>query len=189
MTDAFAAAAAAQAAAAAETSSTPLVDEEDGGSSLFGGEKLPGLFNKFVPAGVARTGIIAKAPKDRQSRDIDGNPKFWDEANKKVTITDTGRPLNDTVIVLDTEYRFTPEEIEARAIDPMDVEDDKGRRGLFASGDMKKAIMKAIREARVRRESEMVGMRLTVIRGRKVPIPGTNKEKWTDFTAKLERVS
>jgi hypothetical protein len=136
-----------------------------------------------------RTGIIMKPPVDRQSRDVDNNPKFWDDVAKKVVTHDTGRPLNDTVIVLQTEYRYTAQEIADRGLDDLDVQDDKGVRGVFASGDLKKAIMKAIREARVRTEKEMVGMRLTLDRGKKVPIAGTNKTQWTGATAKLERVS
>lgn len=193
MSDAFsrAAAQATQAIAAENQAvrdqSSDLTDSEDGQSSLFGGEKLPGLFHKFVMPGESRTGIIAKAPVDRQSRNIEGDPKFWDPDTKKVVTHDTGRPMKDTVIVLQTEYRFTPQEIADRNIDPLDVEDDKGVRGIFASGEMKAAIVKAVRAARVRSETEMVGMRLTVTRGKKVPIEG-NKTKWTDITAVLERV-
>lgn len=191
MSDAFSrAAASAQATQTAGTSApegTGMTDSEDGQSSLFGGEKLPSLFHKFVMPGESRTGIIAKPPVDRHDRDINGDPKFWDPQAKKVTNVDTGRPMKATVIVLQTDYRYTPQEIADRNIDPLDVEDDKGIRGIFASGEMKAAIMKAVKVARVRRESEMVGMRLTVTRGRKVKIEG-NKDKWTDIVAVLERV-
>lgn len=193
MTDAFndAAAKAAEAARAAQANSNPnapLVDEDDTGSSgLFGGEKLPGLFNKFVLPGTKRTGIIAKPPTQRQARDVDGKLKFWDEDEGKVTSVNTGRKLMDSVIVLQTDYRYTPEEIADRNIDPLDVEDDKGMRGIFASGDLKSAIMRAIRVAKVRSESEMVGMRLTVDRGKKVPIPGTQKTRWEGASATLTR--
>lgn len=188
MSDAFSrAAASAQATQSTAPEGSGMTDSEDGQSSLFGGEKLPSLFNRFVMPGESRTGIITKPPADRHDRDVAGDPKFWDPVTKKVTNVDTGRPLKATVIVLQTEYRFTPQEIADRGIDPMDVEDDKGVRGIFASGEMKAAITKACRVARVRRESEMVGMRLTVTRGKKVPIEG-NKTKWTDITAVLERV-
>lgn len=199
MTDAFTAAAeAAKVAAQAQhsTQSSIMDEAEDndgnGGSSLFGGEKLPGLFNKFVMPNTERTGIIVKPPRDRHSRDMDGNLKYWDETTKKVVTHDTGRKLYDTVIVLQTEYRFTPQEIADMNIDPLDVEDDKGLRGVWASGDLKAAIMKAIRQARITKdmgEKALVGMRLTLDRGKKVPIPGTNKTKWEGATAKLERVS
>ena len=193
MTSAFqqAAAQAAQAAQASSASAagngSSVMDDEDGQSSLFGGEKLPGLFHKFVPGSEERTGIITKPPRDVQSRGVDGKPKFWDNEKREVVTYDTGRKLNDTVIVLQTEYRFTPQEVEDRNIDPMDVEDDKGIRGIFASGDLKDAIKKAIKAARVRTETEMVGMRLTVTRGKKVDI-GNGKTKWTGATARLERV-
>lgn len=192
MSDAFSrAAASAQAtqnAGTAEPEGTGLTGDGDGGSSLFGGEKLPALFNKFVMPGESRTGIITKPPVDRHDRGVDGL-KYWegDWKNGKVVTYDTGKPMKATVFVLQTAYRFTPQEIADRSIDPLDVEDDKGVRGIFASGEMKKAIIAACRKARVRRESEMVGMRLTVTRGKKVPIDG-GKTKWTDITATLERV-
>lgn len=181
-----------QRTAAAPTSGAPqgssLMDEDgNGGSSLFGGEKLYSLFNKFVPGSEERTGIITKPPVDRQSTDVAGKPKFWDNEKREVVAYDTGRPLKDTVIVLQTEYRLTPQEIEDRSIDAADVEDDNGVRGIFASGDLKAAIIKAIKVARVRTEAEMVGMRLTVTRGKKVDI-GNGKTKWTGATARLERV-
>jgi len=193
MTDPFAAAAAAATAAATQpTSPAPaqgLIDQnEDGGSSLFGGEKLPGLFNKFTMPGEWRTGIITKPPVDRQSRDMAGNLKYWDPDKNEPTTVNTGRPLNDTVIVLQTEYRYTPQEIADRNLDPIDVEDDKGIRGIFASGDEKKAIIKAVRESRLRKESEMVGWRLSGRRMKKEPIPGTGFSKWTGWEYKLERV-
>lgn len=163
-----------------------MTEDEDGQSSLFGGEKLPSIFNKFVMPGESRTGIITKPPVDRQDRAMTGDPKFWDPIAKKVTSVDTGRPMNATVIVLQTDYRYTAQEIADRGIDPLDIEDDKGVRGLFATGEMKKAIQKAVRQARLRRESEMVGWRLTVTRGKKVPM-ADNKTKWTDITAELTR--
>lgn len=162
-------------------------DSEDGQSSLFGGEKLPSLFNKFVMPGQERTGVITKPPRDVHSRNLNGEPKFWDAETKSVVTHDTGRPLKDTVVVLQTDYRFTEQEIADRGIDPVDVEDDNGVRGVFLNGDLKKAVMAEIKRNRIRRESEMVGMRLTLNRGRKEKIPGTNKDKWVGGTAKLER--
>lgn len=189
MSDAFAAAAAKvnETAAPAGNGSTGLTDPEDGGSSLFGGEKLYSLLNKFVMPGQTVTGIITKAPVDRQSRGVDGKLKFWDAQKEEVTSVDTGRPLKDTVIVLQTEYRLTAQDIADRNIDPLDVEDDKGLRGVFANGDLKAAIMRACKAARVRSEKEMVGMRLTITRGKKIPI-GNGKTKWVENTAVLERV-
>ena len=190
--------AAQRAAEAARTATQPsppagsgLVDEDDtGDSGLFGGEKLPGLFNKFVMPGEWREGIIMKPPTRRQGRDVDGKPKFWDPETEKVVNTKSHpdvRPLYDSVIVLKTEYRFTPQDIADREIDPIDVEEDQGVRGIFASGDLKKAIMQAIKRARVRNEAEMVGMKLRVNRGKKVPIPGTQKTRWEGAEAELIR--
>lgn len=196
MTSAFEAAAAARAAqeqqAAAANSATsapdngPMVDE-GGDSGLFGGEKLPGLFNKFVVIGEKRTGIIAKPPTQRQARDMAGNPKFWDQDAKNgkgaVTNVNTGRPLKDSVIVLQTDYRYTQQEIADRQVDPLDVEEDTGLRGIWASGNQKAAIMRAIRVAKVRSEAEMVGMRLTIWRTGKVP--AGEFQTWT-YEATLE---
>lgn len=176
-------------ASAAPAGGSGLTDGEDGQSSLFGGEKLASLFNKFVTVGEKRTGIIMKPPADRNSFDIAGKPKFWDPTANggkgAVTNIDTGRPMKDTVIVLQTEYRFTPQEIADRSIDPLDVEEDKGVRGIFASGEQKKAIMKAVKAARVRTETQMVGMRLTIWRTGK--IKKGDFEGWT-WEATLERV-
>jgi hypothetical protein len=174
-------------APAAGNGSSLMEDDGNGGSSLFGGEKLFSLFNITIPGSAERTGIITKPPRDKHSTNRAGERKYWDADAKKVVTFDTGRPFMDTVIVLQTEYRLTPAEVEALGVDPLDVEDDKGMRGIFASGDLKDAIKKAIKQARVRTESEMVGMRLTVSRGKKVDIPG-GKTKWTGATAKLERV-
>lgn len=196
MTDAFAAAAAAEQArlAAAQPVQSSVVDEDEGSSSIFGGEKLPSIFNKFVMPNTERSGIITKLPVDKQSRDVDGKPKFWDDnapEGKQVVTYNTGKPLNDTVFVLQTEYRFTEQEIADQNLDRMDVQDDKGIRGIYASGQLKAAIAKAIREAGIKRSNQrdLIGMRLTVNRGTKVPIPGTQKTRWTGATAKLERVS
>jgi hypothetical protein len=175
----------------AQSNGGGLVDEDDtGNSGLFGGEKLPGLFNRFVMPGVWREGIIMKPPTQRQGRDVDGKPKFWDPETEKVVTSKTHpdvRPLYDSVIVLKTEYRFTEQEIADRDIDPVDVEEDEGVRGIFASGDLKKAIMRAIKKARVHSEKEMVGMKLRVNRGKKVPIPGTQKTRWEGAEAELIR--
>lgn len=192
MTNSFqqAAAQAQQAAQSAAPSSpapqgSSLMDDDgNGGSSLFGGEKLPSLFNKFVMVGEKRTGIIASPPRDKQSTDQAGKLKFWDNDKREAVTYDTGRKLMDTVIVLDTEYRFTPQEISDRNIDPADVEDDNGRRGIFASGAQKKAIMAAVKAARVRTEKEMVGMRLTVWRTGK--IKKGDFDSWT-WDATLEK--
>lgn len=196
MTDAFAAAAAAEQArlAAAQPVQSSVVDEDEGSSSIFGGEKLPSIFNKFVMPNTERSGIITKLPVDKQSRDVDGKPKFWDDnapEGKQVVTYNTGKPLNDTVFVLQTDYRFTEQEIADKNLDRMDVQDDKGLRGIYASGQLKAAIAKAIREAGIKRSNQrdLIGMRLTVNRGTKVPIPGTQKTRWTGATAKLERVS
>lgn len=147
-----------------------LPDEEF--DSLFGGEKLPSLFNKTHIVGTERTGIIVKAPEDRQSRFFKeggvGALKFWG-ADGKPTVDTMGldgrpnRPCMDTVFVLDTEYRMTEAELDDAGMDS-----DSGQRGVFAGGDQLKAIKGAIKESGARKRSDLVGARLTLKRTGKV---------------------
>ncbi len=83
------------------------------GSRLFGGEAgPPSLFNKTHPVGTKRGGRITKAPYDQQRTKMNsGEPLFWQQGTKS-PVTDavnpvTGaknRPVNDTVIELETGY-------------------------------------------------------------------------------------
>ena len=136
---------------------------ESGFDSLMGGGKLPSLITKEHGQGVKRTGIIREEPRQKQSYDFAGNPKFWDDAARKVVNHDTGKPMYDTVFVLDTEYRFTAQD----APKDFDPSDDDGTRGLFAGGEDLKAIKRAIaknRELRGKPRSALVGKRLTIWR-------------------------
>lgn len=150
-----------------------LIDGEY--DSLFGGEKLPSLFNKTHGVGSELSGIITKAPEDRQSRFYKaggaGALKFWAPQGSTKPVTDQpetngkpNRPCMDTVFVLATDYRMTPAELAKREMD-----DDDGSRGVFASGAQLKAIRDAIRKSGARSRQQLVGARLTLTRtGQKV---------------------
>ena len=142
-----------------------IVEEYD---SLFGGEKLPSLFDKTHGVGTSRQGIILKAPEDRQSRFYKaggkGALKFWGPAGKPTDQpTDKNgkenRPCMDTVFVLSTEYRLNEHELADKEMD-----DDNGNRGVFASGALKTAIKEAIKKSGAKKRTDLVGARLTLTR-------------------------
>lgn len=185
MTNAFAEAAAKAAQQANTQGATPQTDDLTGNNSgydpLFGGEKLVSLFDKTIGIGTPRTGIITKAPEDRQSRFYvaggQGALKFWGPDGKPTKNTNgpDGKPLNpcmDTVFVLQTEYRLTPAELLDKGLD-----EDTGLRGVFASGAQLAAIKKAIRDAKLSSREQLAGMRLSLVRtGKK---PAGDFEAWT----------
>lgn len=156
-------------------------------SQLFGGSVLPSsLMNKSHALGTERSGRITVAPRDTHSRDFNSKqPKYWANtpvigANGKPSkITSnpidhvTGeklRPVLDTVIELDTEYRFDAAESAAIGRDP-NLPDD-GSRAFYASGDDLKQLKAEIRRLGVTSEAEMVGLVLTVKRAGQKPNPG-----------------
>ena len=147
--------------------------------SLFGGEKLPSLFNKTHGVGTTRAGIIMKAPEDRQSRFFkeggQGALKYWGPDSKPTDqamspLGQPNKPCLDTVFVLYTDYRMSEPELEEA-----DMDMDSGNRGVFASGGMKAAIRAAIKESGAKKRSDLVGARLTLTR--------TGKEKKGDYKA------
>ena len=154
-------------------------------SQLFGGPVLPpSLMNKTHQLGTERGGKISVAPYDVQSRDYNTKkPKFWANSplpdGKKVTTEPldhvTGeklRPVKDTVIVLDTAYRFEAAECMAIERDP-NMPDD-GARAFYASGDDLKQLRAEIRRLGLHSEQEMIGLTLTVKRVGQKPNPGGN---------------
>jgi hypothetical protein len=154
-------------------------------SQLFGGPVLPpSLMNKTHGLGTERTGKISVAPYDVQSRDFKTKkPKFWSNSpmpdGKKVTTEPldhvTGeklRPVKDTVIVLETPYRFEQAECVAIERDP-NMPDD-GARAFYASGDDLKQLRAEIRRLGLHSEQEMIGLTLTVKRVGQKPNPGGN---------------
>lgn len=161
--------------------SDELIIEEEF-DSLFGGEKLPSLFNKTHVTGTTRAGIIIKPPTKRQSRFFKeggrGALKFWG-ADGKPTDKATGpggapnRPVMDEVFTLDTDYRMTPAELSEAEMD-----EDSGQRGVFASGDMLRAIREAIKKSGAKSRPELVGARLTLTRVGKVQKGDYKGWKW-----------
>lgn len=144
--------------------SDDIIEEYD---SLFGGEKLPSLFDKTHGVGTTRAGIITKAPEDRQSRFYkaggQGALKFWGSDGKP---TDqpmgplgANKPCMDTVFVVQTEYRLNESELADKEMD-----EDTGARGVFASGSLKAAIRDANKAAGAKKRSDLVGARLTLTR-------------------------
>lgn len=183
MSNAFAEAAAkaAQQAQAQPQGNTPQTDSLTGNNAgydpLFGGEKLVSLFDKTIGIGVTRTGIITKAPEDKQGSFYKagggrGALKFYVPrgaswgGDKQVTDKSvdpvTGKPLKpcmETVFVLQTDYRLSPAELAERQMD-----EDNGLRGVFASGAQLFAIKKAIRDAKIFSRERLVGWRLSLVR-------------------------
>jgi hypothetical protein len=82
---------------------------------------------KFADVGDKVVGTVLAYEK-RQSKDMKGNLKFWDD----------GSPIYEAVITLQTDAR-----------DP-EVEDDDGIRRVFARGKMLYAIRDALKAARYR---------------------------------------
>jgi hypothetical protein len=168
MTSAFAEAAAQASQQATAPQTDQLTGNNEGYDPLFGGEKLVSLFDKTMGVGTSRTGVITKAPEDRQSRFYKaggvGALKFWGVDGKpteKSTGPD-GKPLNpcmDTVFVLQTDYRLNQAELLDKGIDS-----DEGLRGVFASGAQLTAIKAAIRDAKLSSRAQLVGKRLTLTR-------------------------
>lgn len=149
---------------------------------------FPSLFNKTHPLGTERTGIITKAPYDRQGVDFNTkSPKFWEDGNSgkgqkpvdypvsKVT-GKPNRPVMDTFLELSTNYTMTPEEASAVGRE----EPYEGTDRVFVAGG---ADLKVLRDAigdavkrgvPIRSGADMVGKRLTVKRVGQKPNPGAN---------------
>jgi hypothetical protein len=150
-----------------------VTDDLTGYDDLFGGEKLPGLFDKTMDVGTTRTGIIVKEPVKRQSRfykaDGSGKPKFWGVDGKPTAETRAAdgtalRPVMDEVFVLDTDYRLTDMQLAAK-----DMDEDNGQRGVFAGGADLKAVKAAIKKSGAKSRADLVGARLTLTRtGKKI---------------------
>jgi len=156
--------------AAAAQNAGPKTDHLTGNNAgydpLFGGEKLASLWNKSHGVGTTRTGIILQPPKDIPSFMYKagggrGDAKYWlDGKPTKLTVhPTTGVALDrvyDTLFVVQTDYRMTPEELLKSEMD-----EDEGKRGWFAGGEDLKAIKAAIRASGVKNREALVGMRLT----------------------------
>jgi hypothetical protein len=178
MTDEFAAASEA-ASAARNTGAAPATDHLTGNNSgydpLFGGERRPSILNKTHGVGATVTGIIADVPYDKQSRFYKANGgmgdlKFWGKEGKptKDAIGADGkpnRPVMDTVVPIDTEYRLTAAELAEKEMDS----DSGARSWSVGGGEELAAFRKAIRAARLSSRDQLVGKRITITRTGKRP--------------------
>lgn len=159
------------------------------GCQLFGGATLPSsLLNRSHQLGTERHGVIKRAPYDSHSRDFNSRqPKYW--ANSPVVgangrpskiTTDpidrvTGeklRPVLDTVIELDTDYRFNAAESAVVQRDP-NLPDD-GTRAFYASGDDLKQIRTEVRRLGLTSAEAMVGVKFSVARVGQKPNSGAS---------------
>lgn len=171
-----------------------LIDPQPEKSQLFGGAVLPSsLLNKTHGLGTERHGRITVPPKDTHSRDYTTKqPKYWavspvtgpNGRPSKITTNPvdhiTGeklRPVLDTVIELDTDYRFDAAECAAIGRDP-NLPDD-GSRAFYASGDDIKQLKAEIRRiGGITSEADMVGLTLSVTRAGQKPNPGGAMPSW-----------
>lgn len=185
--------AAAQASTATATqdapqSSSDLYPSQGEESQLFsGGSVAPSLFNKLHPLGTERTGIITKAPYDRQKVDYTSKrPLFWDEQERKPYDQPvnrvTGKPnraVMDTFLELSTDY--TMDAAEAAAVG-REAPYEGNERVFVAGGRDLKKLRAAIEDAnkrgiRITSGADMVGKRLRVKRVGQIPNP-TGNPSW-----------
>ncbi len=166
------------------------VPEPEAESQLFsGGSSFPSLFNKTHPLGSERTGIITKVTDvhsqtygtDAASRKL----KYWQEGEKSPVTNAvnpaTGkqnRPVLDTHLQLDTEYRLTEAEAAAIGRRPEFVQQDDGKRVFAAGGFDLKTLREAIqRDAPalgIHKTADLIGKRITIKRAGQHPNPGGN---------------
>lgn len=174
---------------AADTSGNLTESFAGQSSQLFGGPVMPSsLMNKTHGLGTSRTGKIAEPPYDVQSRDFNSKlPKFWANtpvmgANGKMSKVTTNatdhvtgeklRPVLDTVVVLETAYRFDAAECAAIGRDA--TLPDDGARAAYISGEDLKQLRAEIRRLGIRSEQDMVGLIFTMTRVGQKPNPGGN---------------
>ncbi len=163
--------------AATESQAVPEVEQE---SQLFsGGAVAPSLANKTHRIGSERTGIITKAPYDKQKVDFNTKkPLFWsDSENKPKPIDDGGNPqrkVMDTFIEVMTDYVMDAAEASETG---REAPYEGGERVFVAGGQTLKVLRKAIETAnasgvRIAKGSDLVGKRLTYRRTGQKPNPG-----------------
>jgi len=152
---------------------------------LFGSGPMPSLFNKTHAVGQKLAGVIKDEPYDVQKRQYGtGKPMFWapdgEMTEKPTTAGQPNRPVMDTVVPLDTQYRLTAQELADKG-----MQDDDGTRGWYCGGNDLKALRAAIRKSGARSRADLVGLRLTVWRSGQVP-SGKGNPSWT-YEAELTR--
>jgi hypothetical protein len=175
--------AAAQAGMNAQQSAgeSQVVPEEEQESQLFsGGAKAPYLANRTHRIGSERTGIITKAPYDKQKVDFNTKkPLFWsDSENKPKPIDDGGNPqrkVMDTFIEVMTEYVMDANEASETG---REAPYEGGERVFVAGSHTLKTLRKAIEtynnsgQGKIGRGKDLVGKRLTYRRTGQKPNPG-----------------
>lgn len=165
-------------------------------SQLFSAPVLPpSLVNKTHGIGSVRTGVIAEKPYDVHARDYNTKlPKYFlatpiNEGGKTRKVgpvavdPNTGKPnqpVKDTVVILNTDYRFDAN--EAAAVGRDTTLGDDGKRAHYVSGDDLKQLRKEIQRLGLRSEDEMVGLTYTVKRVGQKPNSGGNPSWITEIT-------
>lgn len=171
---------------------------------LFGGNEgaaMPSLFNKTHFMGSERTGIIAKAPYDKQDTDFGTKDlKYWNDGKTpdgegKVKATTihasdprtgkSNRPVMACHVELTTDYRQTLDEWIAleRPAEDFDPSRDEGNRDFVLSTKLAlDAFREAIKAANarglaIRGSEDLVGKRLTAKRAGKKP-NATGNASW-----------
>lgn len=157
----------------------------DAESQLFSsGSVAPSLFNKTHLLGTERTGIITKAPYDRQKVDYNTKkPLFWGPAGGKPVPehvdSATGqpnRPVMDTFLELSTDYTMSAAEAAATGRETA----FEGTERVFVAGgfdlkELRKAMGAAVAGGmKLQSGADMVGKRLTVKRVSQKANPGGN---------------
>lgn len=181
----------------AQDTSGNLTDAFTDKSQLFGGPTMaPSLVNKTHGLGSVRYGVIKAAPYDVQARDFNTKePKFFLKTpvnvNGKIhkvgpiaVDPTTGQPNDkvlDTVIPLDTEYRFT--EAESAAVGRDHSIPDDGERAFYLSGDTLKQFKSEMRRiGGISSTEDLVGLKFMVERVGQKPNPGGNPSWVTKLT-------
>lgn len=174
--------AAADAAANGQQSSVAdaYAEPEQSASRLFaeGGSGSPSLINQTHMLGAVRTGIITKAPFDRQrTKNGSNDPLYWPATGDRKPTTDAvdatsgqrNKPVWDTLIEVETEYKMDANEATLLG---RDEPYEGGARTLFIGKDIKKfkeAIGEAVKPIdkgglglKITKDADMLGKRLTV---------------------------
>ena len=92
--------------------------------------QVPNAFGKDAQPGDELSGVIVEAER-RHRHNGKGEPLFW--VDRKPSTTESGQPVMDSVLIVQTELEDGPE--------------DDGRRYLRMDRDVKQALAEAIRAA------------------------------------------
>lgn len=147
---------------------------EQASSRLFaeGGSGSPSLINQTHMLGAVRTGVITKAPFDRQrTQNGTNDPLYWPSTGDRKPTTaavdatsgQRNKPVLDTLIEVETEYSM---DVNEATLLGRDEPYEGGARTLFVGKDVKKfkeAIAEAVKSGvKLTSDADMLGKRLTV---------------------------